>query len=230
MRRPIVQFVLGALVLVAGVLLLLEAMGIVPSQPALWTILLVAGSATFGYVFFADRASWWAAIPCAALLGAAVARLMEIDPDGWGQWTEVPMLAALGVGFFAVYLRDHRQWWALIPGGILVTLSALTALATTVSGAGSGAIFLFGAALTFGLVAVLPGGPLRRWWAYIPAGVLAAAGVAVLFTAADWVTALNVGWPSAVIIAGVFLIWRAARSRREAPSGREQQPGERANA
>lgn len=229
MRRPIVQFLLGAVVLIAGVLLLLEATTIVPSQPALWALLLAVGGAAFGYVFVADHASWWAAIPAAALLGAAVTRLMEIDPDGWGQWTEVPMLAAIGVGFLAVYLRDRRHWWALIPGGILVTLSVLTALSATVSPGVSGAIFLFGTSLTFALVALVPGGSGRRWWAYIPAGVLAAAGLVVLFTAADWVTAVNVVWPSMVIAAGGFLIWQAVRSRRQRAQTGEDQPATAAN-
>lgn len=225
MRRSVVQFVLGALVLLAGVLLLLETTGIVPSQPVLWTVVLAGAGATFGYVFVADRAAWWAAIPSAALFGAMLARLMELDADGLGQWTEVPMLAALGIGFVAVYLRDRRHWWALIPGGMLLTLAVLAAVATIVDGTIAGAIFLFGAAITFALVAALPGGEKARWWAYIPAGILAVVGVAVSLTAADWLTALNVVWPSAVIVAGAFLIWRAVRSRqgpnRRSPSADE---------
>ncbi|MFE7846334.1 hypothetical protein ACFUTX_14195 [Microbacterium sp. NPDC057407] len=215
MKKPAVVAILGALVLAAGVLLLLETTGVVVSQPALWAIVLAGGAAAFGYVFFTERRSWWAAIPSAALLGAAVSRLMELDPQGAGQWTEVPMLAALGVGFGAIYIRDHGRWWALIPGGILLTLAVVTGAATAVDGAVSGAIFLFGAALTFLLVAVLPGGAGRRWWAYIPAAVLAVGGLAVLFTSADWIIALNVLWPSAVVAAGAFLIWRAVRMRRD---------------
>lgn len=227
MKRPIVQIILGVLVLIAGVLLLLEATGTMPSPPVLWSAVLLAASATFGYVFFADRRSWWAAIPSSALLGAGVARLMEIDPDGLGQWTEVPVLAAIGIGFLAIYLRDHHRWWALIPGGMLVTLSVLTAVTADVGAAVSGAIFLFGAALTFALVAVLPGGGSRHWWSYIPAAVLALAAVAVLLTEAEWVTVLNIVWPIVVIVSGGFLIWRAVRSRRlehRVPADAEDRP------
>lgn len=179
-------------------------------------MILVLAGATFAWVYFSNPASWWAAIPSSALFGAAIVILMETDPDGFGQWTEVPFLAALSLGFWAVYLRGTRRWWAVIPAGMLLTAAVVTAVTAAVSGAITGAIFLIGAALTFVLVAVLPGGASRRWWAWFPAGVLTVAAIAVLLSAAEWITLLNAVWPTAIIVAGGFLIWRAVDRRRVA--------------
>jgi hypothetical protein len=219
MRRLTIQITFGVLVVLAGILLLLEAIAVLIVPPVLWAAILLIASATFAWVYAADRASWWAAIPSAALLGAAIVTLMETDPDGLGQWTEVPFLAALSLGFWAVYLRDPRHWWALIPAGMLLTVSVVTAVTATMSGAVAGAIFLAGAAVTFALVAVLPGGVSRRWWAWIPAGVLVIGAIAVLLSAAEWITLLNALWPTAIIVAGGFLIWRALSRRRASRHG-----------
>ncbi|WP_426319886.1 hypothetical protein [Microbacterium sp. E-13] len=214
MRRLRIQIIFGVLVVLAGILLLLEATGVLSVPSVLWATILVLASATFAWVYAADRASWWAAIPSAALLGAAIVTLLEMDPGGPGQWTEVPFLAVLSLGFWAVYLRDPRHWWALIPAGMLLTVSVVTGVTATMSGAVTGAIFLTGAAVTFALVAVLPGGASRRWWAWIPAGVLAIGAIAVLLRAAEWITLLNALWPMALIVAGGILIWRALERRR----------------
>ena len=223
MRRLAVQVVLGLVILAAGVLLLLETSGLVARPNVLWALLLAAASAAFWYVFFTYPPSWWAAIPAAALMGAAVVMLMELDPSGLGQWTEVPFLAALSVGFWAVYLRDTQRWWALFPAGVLLTLAVVTAVAAAVGGAITGAIFLFGLAFTFALVAVLPGDGPRRWWAWIPAGVLAVVAIIVLFSASEWFVVINYLWPLFVIGVGAYLIWRAV-ARRRVHDGTTEQP------
>ncbi len=125
MKRLSVQIVPGVLVLVAGALLLIQATEVVTVPSLIWAGVLLAGGATFWFVFFADRPSWWAAIPGTALIGAAVTLVMELDPAGLGQWTEVPMLAVLGVGFAAVYLRDDQRWWAVIIGGGVLIWNAV---------------------------------------------------------------------------------------------------------
>lgn len=224
MNRWTIQIVFGALLLVAGVLLLLQASDLLPDPGLLWTGLLAAAGIAFWFVFFTHRPSWWAAIPGAALLGAAVISVMELDPEGFGQWTEVPMLAALGVGFWAVYLRDPRKWWAVIPGGALLTLAVVTGVTAAVGGQITGAIFLLGMAVTFALVAVLPGGVSRRWWAWIPAAALATVGVLVLLTAGEWLNLLDYAWPIAIIGAGLFVVWRAVRRRRSSGAGTETGP------
>lgn len=217
MKHWAIQVVFGVLVLAVGVLLLLEAAGFPPGSPLVWAGLLAAGSVAFWYVFFTHRPSWWAAIPGAALLGAAAVPVMELDPGGVGQWTEVQFLAALSAGFWAVYLHDHHRWWALIPGGTLLTLAIVTGVTAAVEGPVTGAIVLFGLAATFTLVAVLPPSPSRRWWAWIPAAVLAAAGLLVLMQAAEWLMLLNYVWPLAIIGGGAFLVWRAVQ--RRVPTG-----------
>jgi hypothetical protein len=211
------QIVLGALVLAAGVLLLLDT--VFPGQiPAVaWSVLLLAGSAAFGYAFFSSPSWWWAAIPAGALLGAAAAPIMELDPLGSGQWTEVPFLAALSLGFWAVYLKDHRRWWAVIPGGVLLTLAVVTGVTDAVGATITGAIFLFGLSATFVLVAVLPTGRSRHRWAWIAAGVLAAVGFVVLLQSAQLLVVLAYAWPIAVIAGGASLLLIAWRRRRAAP-------------
>lgn len=214
MNRRTIQIVFGAVVVAAGILLLLQATDLLPVPSLLWTGLLTVAGIAFWFVFFTQRPSWWAAIPGAALLGAAVVTVMELDPARFGQWTEVPMLAALGVGFWAVYLRDRSRWWAVIPGGTLLTLAVVAGVTSSVGGQVTGAVFLFGLAVTFALIAVLPSGLHRRWWAWIPAGVLAAAGSLALLAAGEWLPLLNYVWPIAVIAAGFFLLWHAMQRRR----------------
>jgi uncharacterized membrane protein HdeD (DUF308 family) len=75
--------------------------------------------------------------------------------------------------------------------------------------------------VTFAIVAVLPAGLIRRWWAWIPAGVLAVVGGLVLLTAGGALTALNYLWPVFVILAGLFLLWRALQRRRSEDAGAE---------
>ncbi|GAA4349343.1 hypothetical protein [Microbacterium rhizosphaerae] len=216
MKRLTVRIALGVLVLLAGILMLLEALH-VPLFPAAWAVVSGAAGLTFGYVFVTERRSWWAAIPAGALLGVATATLMDLDQGGLAQWTRVPLLAGISVGFWAVYLRDHSHWWSLIPAGILLTLSIVSALPAAVGAAATGAIFLLGAALTFVLVAVAPAEAGRRWWAWFPAGALAISALAVLASAAQLLTVVNVLWPLAVIGAGAFLVWRAIRARHDQP-------------
>lgn len=213
MRRGTIRIVLGVLVLAAGVLLLIEAVLRDPVPGLLWTGLLAAGSAAFWYACFAQRSWWWAAIPAGALLGAAIAPVMELDPGGAGQWTEVPFLAALSAGFWVVYLRSHRRWWALLPGGVLLTLAVVSGVTDAVGGQATGVILLLGLAVTFMLVAVLPSGGSRHWWAWIVAAALAALALVVLLQTAEVLVVIDYVWPIAVIGAGAYLLWTAWRRR-----------------
>jgi hypothetical protein len=73
------------------------------------------------------------------------------------------------VMFLLTYAFDRRQWWALIPGFILLGLASVVFNeANHGSSLVSGAIFLFSIGLPFWLIYVTK----RWWWAIIPAGVM----------------------------------------------------------
>lgn len=96
-------------------------------------------------------------------------------------WT-IFWVVAFGLGgllFLGVYLRDHNQWWAIIPGFTLLGLSGTVLLGVALpeyswSGALTGAFFLGMIGLGFLVVYLLD---RQRWWAIIPAGVLATLAV-----------------------------------------------------
>lgn len=208
-RRTVVAL-FGALLLAAGALLLLQAVGAPVATGLFWGMLFLATSAVFWYLFATDRQSWWAAIPGGALLGLGLSGLAdEAGLPGAETWGGSLFLGALGIGFAAVYLRDHGQWWAVIPAGVMLTL-ALPAVGASQAGArASGALFFAGLALTFVLVAILPGGPGRRRWAWIPAGALAVLAVLVALEATALLSVFDYLWPLALIAGGGFLLWRA---------------------
>ncbi|MFI7493688.1 hypothetical protein ACH9D2_03055 [Kocuria sp. M4R2S49] len=236
MSRKVVGAVFGALLLVAGVLLLLEAVGVLIAAGSFWRALFVVAAAAFWYLFVTDRQAWWAAIPGGALAGLGLVMLAdEADMAGSDQWGGALFLAGIGVGFAAVYLRDGHRWWAVIPAGVLMTLALQAGL--TEAGLAEplqGALFFAGLALTFALVAVLPGGR-GRWWAWIPAAVLAVLAAFSALEATALLAVLNFVWPLALIAAGSVLLWRAVGGRRRSspsqnptagPSPRESAPAE----
>jgi hypothetical protein len=83
---------------------------------------LLAIALPFLGVFYFDRNLWWALIPAYVLLVIAV----MVGLIGLGVLGDllVPsyVMFAIALPFFVVYLRDRRQWYLLIPGGVLAVV------------------------------------------------------------------------------------------------------------
>jgi len=77
----------------------------------------------------------------------------------------------------------------------------------------TGGIFFIGLGLTFALVGLLPAPRGRMRWAFIPALVLLVMGL-LIFAAAEQF--INYLWPVALILVGLYLVFRTFRPR---PSG-----------
>jgi hypothetical protein len=82
------------------------------------------------------------------------------------------IFGAVGIAFLTVLINGRHNWWAVIPGVVLLSLAVLIllgAFAPTLASAIGGAVFLGGISLAFWLVLILTP---HNWWALIPAGVL----------------------------------------------------------
>jgi hypothetical protein len=115
-------------------------------------------------------------------------------------------LGGLGLGFLAIYFAGHERWWAIIPGGVLLTLG-ITSVMTDVYGViDSGGVFFAGLGLTFVLVALLA----KMKWAFIPAAVLLLLG---FFLGVPFVGVMGYIWIGILILAGAILIISALRPK-----------------
>lgn len=118
------------------------------------------------------------------------------------------VLACIGLGFWVVYLQNHNFWWAIIPGGTMVTLALVAGISGGESDTGinGGGIFFLGLAATFALLGFLPGVKGMKW-PYIPAVILAVMGLLLLATSSSLI---NYIWPIALVLLGIYLIIRSA--------------------
>ena len=206
MKRFDYRILIGAVLILGGVLMLLDKIGILQgATDYFWTGLFALAAAIFLYNFFSDRSRWWAAIPGFALAGMAASSLL----DRWG-WGGLAFLGALGLGFWAIYFTRRDQWWAIIPGGVLITLG-FTSVITDVSGVvDSGGVLFVGLGITFLLVALLA----KMQWAYIPAAVLLLFGFFVsFFVGTPFNGILEYAWIGLLLIMGVVLVISAVRSK-----------------
>jgi hypothetical protein len=122
------------LLVIAGLVTLIT-LNLLPDEFVAVYVLLAIALPFLG-VFLRDRSQWWALIPAYVLLAVALMDwLMEV-----GILTEllVPgyIMFAIAIPFFVVYSFNTKQWWALIPGGILTII-------------GGTAIFIAGAAVQY---------------------------------------------------------------------------------
>ena len=213
MERNRSTIIWGIGLLVVGALLLLRNLNVIadPSE-FLLAILFVAGGAVFGWLFLSNRDQWWWIIPSGALLGIGLLiGLTVLFPSAGGRWGGSIFLACLAASFLVVFATHRDLWWALIPGGVLLTTAIVAGLPPD-AGELSGAVMMFGMAATFGLVALLDAGQQRFRWALIPAGILGVLGVVILLEAATW---SNMVIALVMVGAGLFLVYRGVGSRRE---------------
>jgi hypothetical protein len=202
----------GVLLIAGGVLFLLDSLGIVAVGMVLWPALFAVASLAFLFVFAtAPRTNWWAAIPGFVLLGlTGTIALDQLAPEVAGGWSGGLFLGGIALAFWVIYLVNREQWWAVIPGGVLLTLALVAGLSSVFEGLEVGGIFFFGLGLTFALLAILPTPEGRLTWAIIPAIVLLVMGALITAAAAQLINYL---WPVALVLGGLYLLYRVIRSR-----------------
>ena len=200
----------GILLVAAGVIFLLDNLGLIMLD---WELLIGPmfgiGGLVFLMVFILNTDDWWALIPGFVLMGIGIIVFMDDNMQAVAdRWSGAVFLGFLGLAFFLIYITHVNQWWAIIPGGVLLTLAGVT----LVPGEGdvSGVIFFLGLALTFGLVYILPKPPGKLKWALYPAGILLLIGVLVALGAANLMDYLL---PLVLLIAGGYVIYRSMRKK-----------------
>lgn len=89
---------------------------------AIATYVLSAIAVPFAVVFVRDREKWWALIPAYVLLAVGV--MVGLIDLGILDDLLIPayVMLAIAIPFFVVYTRDAKQWWSLIPGGIMAVI------------------------------------------------------------------------------------------------------------
>ena len=201
MKRFDYRILVGAALILGGVLMLLDQTGILKGAADLfWAGLLAIGAAIFLIWFFTDQSRWWAAIPGFTLAGLSVSSLL-LNRIGWGG---LALLGGIGLGFWAVYFSGRQRWWAIIPGGVLVTLGITSVMSDVYGVMDSGGVFFVGLGLTFVLVAILA----KMKWAFIPAAVLLLLG---FFLGTPFVGIMEYIWIGILLVAGIILIVSAVR-------------------
>jgi hypothetical protein len=196
----------GILLIAGGILFLLQSLGLL-ALDNIWPIVFAAPGAVFLYAFFRQHENWWAVIPGMALLGiGALIAFEQIFPRANDAWGGAIFLGSLSVAFLAVYLRTAtHEWWAIIPTGVLGSLTATIVLEPFLGGEFTGGLFMLGMGATFALVYLLPTPAGQMRWAIYPASILGVIGVLILIAATQIFRVLG---PLAIIAFGLYLILR----------------------
>jgi hypothetical protein len=202
--RVVMPLILGAILISTGVVFLLNNFNIITLD---WEFLMGPlfgmGGLIFLLVFMVNTDDWWALIPATALISLGVIIFLG-QSDFESNWVGGMFLGMLGMSFWLIYAFHPVQWWAIIPGGSLFTLAAVSVLPEESAFAGSG--FFLGLAVTFGLVYLLPNPIGRKKWALFPAGIMLTLGMMILL---DSTRFINFVWPVALFLAGIALLIHA---------------------
>jgi hypothetical protein len=109
-----------AMLAVAGLVALLT-LGVL-DDPYVATYVLLAIAIPFLAAFLFDRTRWGLLIPFYVLLAVGVmVPLIELGVLD-DNLTVTYILLAIAIPFFVVFIRNTKNWWALIPGGILAII------------------------------------------------------------------------------------------------------------
>lgn len=169
----------GVLLIGGGLLALAGQMGYVDAlSPQMWMFVFAAISlvALISYALSGWR-QWGLLFPAGVFGGLAlIIALAEANVDSAA--VASPLFFGLLIPFVAAYLSDRtHNWWALIPGGVMLFLALTLLFVDSSGGEWVGALFLFMIALSF-LVVYLNN--RIRTWALLVAYIVGVLGIAPL--------------------------------------------------
>lgn len=210
----------GLLLIGGGALWLADVIGVVNVSPIMVAIIFALAGIAFAVDFARDSRNWWAAIPAGALLGlGALIAFVEgtTAPDEWGA---AMLLAGSGLGFAAIYLSNRTHWWALIPGGVLLSVAIIVASVPIVGpGEGIAVVVLGIMAAILVVLAFVPIQGRRMLWLLVPAGILGVVAGFLARGAAEALEPFNWVSPAALLVVGLVVVLRALSERGAGPQG-----------
>jgi predicted lysophospholipase L1 biosynthesis ABC-type transport system permease subunit len=199
----------GILLILAGIFAFFANVGFPSSKNIIWIVLSVLGALFFFSFILENRRNWWAFIPGVSLLGVALVNLVGLfSPSYQQEWGESILFAVVGISFLVVYLYDTANWWAILPAGVLFSLSVVAGLANLFSDRDLSGLYLLGLGTTFFMLAILPNKAGKMVWAWIPTFILLIMGTIELIAPGELVVYLV---SFAIITIGLLLIIRAVR-------------------
>lgn len=167
----------GILLIGGGALALAQQMGYIgelSEQMLMWVFALISLVAFVSYATSGWK-EWGWLFPAGVFGGLAVTVALvtnNVDSAAVGS----PIFFGLLIPFVAAYITDRsRNWWALIPGGVILLLAMITLLVDSVGGEWIGSMFLFLIGLSF-LVVYLNN--RTRTWALLVAYILGVLSIA----------------------------------------------------
>jgi hypothetical protein len=192
---------IGLILIAVGALALLGNFGWLGDMSTiLFSVAMAVGGVYLIRYHAKNRQQFWASIVGFTLFGLALA---SISGDLAGFY----FLGSIGAGFIFTYLQERKHWWAIIPGGVLITLGTIVAAEAIFPRWDAGGLFFAGLAATFGYLYAYE----RKRWAIYPAVALLVIGLLGLSFTGGWV------FPALLIAAGVYALSRQAKSVTPSP-------------
>jgi hypothetical protein len=192
---------IGLILIAVGALALLGNFGWLGDMSTiLFSVAMAVGGVYLIRYHVKNRQQFWASIVGFTLFGLALAAISE-DLAGFY------FLGSIGAGFIFTYLQERKHWWAVIPGGVLVTLGTIVAAEEIFPRWDAGGLFFAGLAATFGYLYAYE----RKRWAIYPAVALLVIGLLGLSFTGGWV------FPALLIAAGVYALSRSTKSVTPSP-------------
>lgn len=188
---------IGLILIIVGGLALLGNFGLLGGVPAIFFSVAMAAAGVYLVRYhIGKRNQLWASIVGFALLGLAFAAIS-------GDWAGFYFLGLIGGGFASVYVLNRKHWWAVIPAGVLWTLSLVVASENIFPRWDEGTLFFAGLAATFGYLFAYE----RQRWAIFPAVALLVVGVLAMSFTGGWV------FPALLIAAGIYAMKRQSKEK-----------------
>jgi hypothetical protein len=206
--------IVGVMLILFGSLALLQALDFVHLQGNLaswiFAAIFILGGLIFLYVLMqAPKTNWWAAIPGCTLAGLGLMLALINIPNFIEQIGAGIFLASIGLSFIIILLIQRTFWWAIIPGGIMISVALLVGL-SFIDSFNSPWLMFFGFAATFAAIALYTRQPGEKFhWAWIPALVFIILGGLM---GLEKFELLKFILPAALLLVGGYFILRSLKA------------------
>ena len=210
MRSNNQKIIFGALIILAGILLLLNNFRLFDLDGQFWWgIAFAALGIIFINVYHQNskrKGPLVAGIILLVIGFFSIIDSLDFFPD---HLIGVFLLWGLAAIFISVYVRHNERWWTIIPGGAFIILGFLVLVEEfrILNNDFFGFIFLFGMSLVFWFLFLIRDENNKLEWAKIVAVILTIISFFVL--ANEWDSKIaDILFPLSVIFCGAYLIFR----------------------